>query len=49
MITISSSFIKEYDLQSLRNKMGYVPQDVFLFSESIYNNIVFGLNEGMIL
>jgi ATP-binding cassette subfamily B protein len=44
-ILINDINIKEYDLQSLRNKMGYVPQDVFLFSESIYNNIVFGLNE----
>jgi len=44
-ILINEINIKDYDLQSLRNKMGYVPQDVFLFSESIYNNIVFGLNE----
>jgi ATP-binding cassette, subfamily B, multidrug efflux pump len=44
-ILINNVNIKEYNLQSLRNKMGYVPQDVFLFSESIYNNIVFGLEE----
>ncbi len=44
-ILINDINIKAYDLHSLRNKMGYVPQDVFLFSESIYNNIVFGLNE----
>jgi ATP-binding cassette subfamily B protein len=44
-ILINGINIKDYDLQSLRNCMGYVPQDVFLFSESIYNNIVFGLNE----
>jgi ATP-binding cassette subfamily B protein len=44
-ILINEINIKEYNLESLRNKMGYVPQDVFLFSESIYNNIVFGLND----
>jgi ATP-binding cassette subfamily B multidrug efflux pump len=44
-ILINDINIKAYDLHSLRNIMGYVPQDIFLFSESIYNNIVFGLNE----
>ena len=44
-ILINNINIKEYNLYSLRNKIGYVPQDVFLFSESIYNNIVFGLDE----
>ena len=44
-ILINNINIKEYNLHSLRNKIGYVPQDVFLFSESIYNNIVFGLDE----
>ena len=44
-ILINEINIKAYDIESLRNKIGYVPQDVFLFSESIYNNIVFGLNE----
>jgi ATP-binding cassette subfamily B protein len=44
-ILINNINIKEYNLHSLRNKLGYVPQDVFLFSESIYNNIVFGLDE----
>jgi ATP-binding cassette subfamily B multidrug efflux pump len=44
-ILINNINIKLYNIQSLRNKIAYVPQDVFLFSESIYNNIVFGLNE----
>jgi ATP-binding cassette, subfamily B, multidrug efflux pump len=42
--------IATLDLTSLRNQIGYVPQDVFLFSETIANNISFGLNgkgEGM--
>lgn len=37
--------IKHYDLVSLRSQMGVVPQDVFLFSETIYNNIAFGLKQ----
>ncbi len=35
--------IKKYDLVSLRSQMGFVPQDVFLFSDTIYNNIGFGI------
>jgi ATP-binding cassette, subfamily B, multidrug efflux pump len=43
-IRISDTSIKELDLHHLRSKIGYVPQEVFLFSDSIYNNIVFGSN-----
>ncbi len=35
--------IKHYNLLSLRSQTGVVPQDVFLFSDTIYNNIAFGL------
>jgi ATP-binding cassette, subfamily B, multidrug efflux pump len=35
--------IKHYELISLRSQMGVVPQDVFLFSDTIFNNIAFGL------
>lgn len=35
----------ELNLHSLRKQIGYVPQDVFLFSDSIKNNIAFGLND----
>lgn len=41
-ILIDGIDIKKYDLHSLRSQIGYVPQDVFLFSETIYNNISFG-------
>jgi ATP-binding cassette subfamily B multidrug efflux pump len=34
--------IKQLHLQSLRNSIGFVPQDAFLFSESIQDNITFG-------
>lgn len=43
-IRISETSIKELDIHHLRSKIGYVPQEVFLFSDSIYNNIVFGSN-----
>lgn len=34
--------IKDYDVQYLRSQMGYVPQEVFLFSDTIMNNAKFG-------
>lgn len=34
--------VKDYNLSSLRSQIGYVPQDVFLFSDTIENNISFG-------
>ena len=42
-ILIDEIPIRDYDLVSLRNQIGPVPQDVFLFSDTIYNNIAFGL------
>ena len=41
-IQIDSENIMDYDLKYLRSQMAYVPQDVLLFSGSIYDNIVFG-------
>jgi ATP-binding cassette subfamily B protein len=35
--------IQEFPLKSLRRQIGYVPQDVFLFSDTVANNIAFGL------
>lgn len=43
--------ITHYNLTSLRSQIGYVPQDVFLFSDTIFSNIGFGiktLDEGRI-
>lgn len=37
--------IRQMDLNNLRNQISYVPQDVFLFSDSIANNIKFGLEK----
>jgi ATP-binding cassette, subfamily B, multidrug efflux pump len=41
-ILIDDIDITQHDLYHLRRRIGYVPQDVFLFSDSIYHNISFG-------
>lgn len=41
-IIIDGKSIKELHLNSLRESIGYVPQDAFLFSDTIKNNIKFG-------
>ena len=43
-ILIDKTPIKEINLKSLRRQIGYVPQDTFLFSDTIMNNIKFGKN-----
>lgn len=40
-IKLNGKTIKEHKLASVRSNIGYVPQDVFLFSDSIHNNIAF--------
>lgn len=42
-ILIDDIPIRHYNLNNLRSQIGYVPQDVFLFSDTIYNNIGFGM------
>lgn len=42
-ILIDDIPIAHYDLHTLRSQIGYVPQDVFLFSDTIFNNIGFGI------
>jgi len=44
-IRIDDIPIKDYRLQNLRRQTGVVPQDVFLFSDTIFNNIAFGLDK----
>jgi ATP-binding cassette subfamily B protein len=51
-ILIDDVPITHYNLTSLRSQIGYVPQDVFLFSDTIFNNIAFGIkdpDEGKVL
>jgi ATP-binding cassette subfamily B protein len=42
-ISIGEHFIESYQLKHYREKISYIPQDVFLFSDTVYNNICFGL------
>lgn len=42
-ILIDDIPITHYSLHALRSQIGYVPQDVFLFSDTIFNNIGFGI------
>jgi ATP-binding cassette subfamily B protein len=44
-ITIGGVDLRSINLGTLRSSIGYVPQDVFLFSESIRNNIAFGVEQ----
>ena len=41
-VEIDNTDIKKINLNNLRNSIGYVPQDPFLFSDTIENNIKFG-------
>ena len=45
-IELEKADIREIDLTSLREQISYVPQDVFLFSDSVANNISFGMKNG---
>lgn len=44
-IELDKKDIQKLDLASLREQISYVPQDVFLFSETVENNIGFGLGK----
>ncbi len=46
-IFIDNKNIKEWNLNALRSSIGYVPQEAFLFSDTIANNIAFGLKENI--
>lgn len=41
-VLIDNKNIKELSLSETRKNIGYVPQDIFLFSDTISNNILFG-------
>jgi ATP-binding cassette subfamily B protein len=44
-ITIDGTTLQDYDFRHLRQQVGFVPQQVFLFSDTIANNIAFGLDQ----
>jgi len=41
-ILIDDIPLRDYNVHAFRRQLGYVPQDVFLFSDSIANNVRFG-------
>ncbi|MFC4210121.1 ABC transporter ATP-binding protein [Pedobacter lithocola] len=43
-ITIDGENLKSLNLKNYRGQIGFVPQEVFLFSDTIKNNIAFGLD-----
>lgn len=42
-ITLNGTDLKDYSLESLRLNIGFVPQESFLFSDTIAENIAFGI------
>jgi len=45
IITYDGIPINKIDISTLRSQISYVPQDIFLFSETVSNNIRFGHND----
>ncbi len=45
MVLIDGQPIRELPLKTLRENIGYVTQETFLFSETLAGNIAFGVNE----
>ncbi len=41
-IRIDGNPLQHYSLQSLRDQISYIEQDIYLFSKSVYENIAFG-------
>ncbi len=44
-ISIDGNDLRKIELKTLREQISYVPQDVFLFSDTVTNNIKFGLKD----
>ncbi len=44
-VSIGGNSVQSISLHQLREQISYVPQDVFLFSDTVTNNISFGLAE----
>ena len=44
-ILINNNNIKDINLESLRDKIAYIPQETFLFSGSIMDNLILGLDD----
>jgi ATP-binding cassette subfamily B protein len=46
-ILIDGIDVRNYSLQSLRDQIAYIEQDIFIFSDSIFDNISFGRDTSM--
>ncbi|HKO60560.1 MAG TPA: ABC transporter ATP-binding protein [Pyrinomonadaceae bacterium] len=44
-VFVDGSAVAEYPLEQLRRSIGYVPQETFLFSDTLAQNIAFGVEE----
>ncbi|MFZ0522095.1 MAG: ABC transporter ATP-binding protein [Candidatus Acidiferrales bacterium] len=47
MLFIDGRSIRDYPVAELRRAIGYVPQDTFLFSDTLRENIAFGVNTAL--
>ena len=45
-LKIGDKSMCDINLNNYRNQIGYTPQEVFLFSDTVENNILFGVQEG---
>lgn len=44
-IALDNYNFNDFNLEDVRSRIGYVPQDIFLFSGTIWENLTFGLDE----
>ena len=45
MVFVDGRDIRKLPLATLRKKIGFVSQDVFIFSDTIFNNVAFGMGD----
>jgi ATP-binding cassette, subfamily B, multidrug efflux pump len=45
-VLLDGGDVRDLDLRNLRRHIGYVPQETFLFSETVAENIAFGAGDG---
>jgi ATP-binding cassette, subfamily B, multidrug efflux pump len=45
-VLIDGRLVREYPLEQLRRSIGFVPQETFLFSDTLAANIAFGVEQG---
>ena len=45
-VLVDGKPVREYPIEQLRRSIGFVPQETFLFSDTLANNIAFGVENG---